>query len=224
MKTNYILFLFVLLFSCEKYDEVHLDYIDSENEVKYSVMPKDTRLHPGLNRMGVSCKLLYTSSLEKYVVAYNDEKIEVEMPAPINDTVFINHVIPNLTEGVIDVTIYSQDNEGNPSISETLTSKVLGENYRKNILNRNISDTLSTDSSFIVKFLPAPENVVRLDFSYTNINDVENLVRVSAESSQIEVKDYKKGSEYSYVTYYLPNPMAIDTISTSSKVVDNFPL
>lgn len=211
------------IFSCDKYDEIHEDYVDNMEEIKYSVIPENVIIHSGLERLYISADILYTSSLNKFVVDCEGEIKEIDIPAPINDTSKLYEEIPYLKEGVVDLYVYTTDNQDNKSLVKLYTGRVLGERYRSEILNRNVLDTASTDDGFKIRFITAPETSVRMDFSYTDSNNVAQILRIPSDTTEVKFTDYKKGSEYSYVTYYLPDENAIDTIATASQINGLFP-
>ncbi len=214
----------VSLMSCDKYDEIHKDYVDSMDETKYSVNPENVILHSGLERLFVSTDLVYTSSLSKFIVEINDEMHEFDIPMPVEgDTTKLMYELPNLAEGVVDTYLYTIDNEDNKSLVTLYTGRVLGDRYRSEILNRNILRTESVSDGYKIKFNSAPEKSVRVDLTYTNQEDVSSTLRLLSENDELVIGDYKSESEYTYVTYYLADENSIDTLATTTVISQFFP-
>lgn len=223
---NTKIFLILILFafvSCDKYDEVHTEYVDTMDEQKYSVIPENVILHSGFERLFVSADIIYTSSLDKFVVEIDGESQTFDIPTPVSDTSKIMQELPGLAEGVEDVYLYTTDNENNKSIIKLYTGRVLGQRYRSEIQNRNVLATEDLDEGFKIKFNSAPENAVWVNFAYTTSADTDTTIRIPSESSEVLISNYKLGSSYSYATFYLPDVNSIDTISTAVQVTGDFP-
>ena len=223
---NTKIFLILILFafiSCEKYDEVHTEYVDTMDEQKYSVIPENVILHSGFERLFVSTDIIYTSSLDKFVVEIDGQSQTFDIPTPINDTSKIMQELPDLAEGVEDVYLYTTDKENNKSIIKLYTGRVLGQRYRSEIQNRNVLSTEKLDEGFKIKFNSAPENAVWVNFEYTTIAEIDTTIRILSETSEVLIANYKLGSSYSYSTFYLPDAYSIDTISTAVQITGDFP-
>lgn len=214
----------VSLVSCDKYDEVHKGYVESMDEIKYSVKPINVILHTGLERLVVSSDIVYTSSLDQFIIEVNDTIFKFEIPIPtIDDTARVMYELPNLTEGVSDVYLYTTDNEANKSLIKLYTGRVLGDRYRSEILNRNLLEAKSVEEGFKFKFNSPPEKSVRVDLTYMNKDDENVVVRIPSTTMDTIVTNFKFESEYSYVTYYLANKNAIDTVATKIVIKGMFP-
>jgi hypothetical protein len=78
-----LIFLAISLFACDKYDEVHTEFLESMDEQKYSVIPENVILHSGYKRLFVSADIVYTTSLSKFIVEINEQVYEFDIPSPV---------------------------------------------------------------------------------------------------------------------------------------------
>lgn len=215
----------VVLISCDKYDEVHLEYIDEQEKI-YSPIPENVLVSSGYKRLKFNSDFIYTTSLNKIVIDIDEQKLEFDLSLPESsetDTLFFEQTLENLTEGSKILKVYSVDTDNNLSLEKLYFGKVYGEKYQENLLNRNILEKTKDGDNCKIKFNTNPERAIRLELIYTKQDDSSDTLALRGTESEFEISDFKPGSEFSYRTFYHPDDLCLDTIPTAEAYTDTFP-
>jgi hypothetical protein len=214
----YIALLCAVLISCDKFDEVHHEYIDDVNEQVYSTIPEDVSALGGLGKVKIEGYFIYTSNLDKLMIEYQNEVISQDLTAPENsDTIFFSQIIDNFEEGTVDFRVYSVDIVGNSSIVKEKTAKVYGEVYQKKQLNRQLLSATKTDTSLNISFGAAPDGSVKLEFNYLDSLGEAQTATLMTDENLLILNDAADSVIYNYKTYFLPSN-AFDSIPTFESI------
>ncbi|TKG95430.1 hypothetical protein EYV94_08275 [Puteibacter caeruleilacunae] len=218
---NMLILVMIVFASCEKYDEVHEEYVQ-DGEIVYSVKPDSIEVLPGLNRCKVTTEMAVTPNLDKLVIEWNDEQQITDVPTD-TDTAYMNVEIANLEEGSVLFKVYSLDTDGNASVIVNAFGNVYGERYQSSLLQRGVTEIKSVKEGAIVYFKSNPEKSVGVELTYTDNDDAIQTVRVEVSDEEVVLENAKFGSELNYRTLYLPEENSLDTIPTAATVSMTIP-
>lgn len=221
-KLIYLLTLsFGLFTACDKFDEVHQEYIKN-GEIIYSVRPDSVHVLAGYNRCALVVQFRTTPALSKMVIINGEERITLDIPktSPI---VSVQHIFNNTPEGAITLQVYSEDIDLNKSVFVNAFGSVYGEHYQDNILNRSLLSISKEEEQAILKFNTSPEKSVAIELSYQN-NRGENITtQLPYDEKELRISDFVSEGEFSYKTLYVPEENCLDTIPTAEIVHGVFP-
>src|SRR5690554_4847603 len=140
MKRIFIIFMFLIFgtfMGCKDMDSQYKDFIVPGGLV-YVGKPNEVKAHPGKNRVllkwlkGSDPKITYTRI---YWNNYSDS-IEINID-PQKENIEV--LIDNLQEQNYSFFLISFDDEGNTSVPLEVITRVFGDTYEKNLLNRGLN-------------------------------------------------------------------------------------
>ncbi|PWK77109.1 uncharacterized protein DUF5000 [Mucilaginibacter oryzae] len=217
----------LILYSCKKDEQTDYKRFLNNQEIVYTGAVKNVIVQPGNLEMGLKWKVGSDATIVKYVVYYNnkaDSQVVAATEAK-NDT--IRTVIKGLSEYNYSFTIYSFDAKGNKSLAtEINNAPVYGPVYQAGLNNRPVNNTdpfsLNDDGSLTLNF-GTPDTInTKTVISYFNNSGSVSKAVILASQNTITLKDYKFGTDVSYLSYYLPTRTALDTFAVTS--LATFPL
>ncbi len=208
----FFLLLFIVLASCEKFDEVHQEYIEG-GEITYSIKPESIQVIAGLNRCVVTAQVAVTPNIDKFVVEWEDQKIETPLSSNV-DTAEVEAEITNVKEGAVIFNVTTTGLQGNISVPSNAFGTVYGDKYQKNLLHRGIVEINGIEEGALVKFSTSPENSVGVTLNYTDQDGILQTINVLPDDKEVILTNCEYGSVLEYLTYYLPEENCLDTIPT----------
>ncbi|MCL3779268.1 hypothetical protein EMN47_02600 [Prolixibacteraceae bacterium JC049] len=209
----YILLLASIFWmSCEKYDEVHDEYVKG-GEIVYAVKPDNIEVLPGFKRCEIKTELVTTPNLDELVVEWSDEQKTVVIPAD-TDTAFMTLEMNDMTEGAVLFKLHSTDKNDNKSVVVNAFGNVYGEKYQASLLQRGVKEVISIKEGAKVRFKSSPEKSVGVKLKFEDNAGAINTLDILANTEEVLLEDVKFGSEVKYATMFLPAPNCLDTIPT----------
>lgn len=225
MKTryNYIkLFLLVLvlgIISCQDMDEVHEQYV-ADGEIIYTNKVDSLTTFAGKNRVKISGYITGGFNVNEVVVTWNKGLNQQVFPYQKSDeeTDPIDLIVTNLDEDNYEFNIYSKDEDGNKSIPVVVFGSAYGENYQSNLEPRAVNKVSFDETNAEIVLALSSELQRDTEFRFTDTNNTENIITVSAEDNQVILKNISLNNPISYRTYYVPT-QAVEGEETS---IDQF--
>lgn len=213
-KTLCIVFLAILLVGCAKEDD-YKEFIKDGTKT-YPGKALDLKASPGKYRVVLSWTAVDTK-IARYLVSWNNKRDSLVVPAKNTGDVAdsISLEIKNLQETDYLFTVTSFDKLGNRSITEEVKANVYGDIFAQAALSRGFKNANSIDGVAILKWSNSSEGEVGVEINYTNKNNGLSKVIMAATDTVANLVNFKNGSTFSYRTLYLPDSLAIDTVSTT---------
>ncbi len=212
--------LLIVLSSCEKFDEVHQEYVEG-GEIVYSVKPDSIEVIPGYKRCMIKAQVVVTSNVDKFVVEWGEQTVET--PIPSDDTASVEVEINSITEGAVIFNVITVNKMGDKSVPSNAYGNVYGEKYQKTLLPRIIDEVKGVDGGAVVMFSSSPDKSVGIRLNYKDQDGVIQTISVSPDVNEVNLPNSMFGSELDYLTYYLPEENCLDTIPTYSPTYELIP-
>ncbi|MGV3763731.1 DUF4998 domain-containing protein [Parapedobacter sp.] len=225
-RTNYIIYCLLIgvcissFFACRKQDDTYKQFLEG-GEIVYVQRADSLKAYPGKNRVKLSWTILSDPDVRSARIFWNGgaDSAEVAINRTMGtDTVYV--VLDNLPEGAYTFDVYTYDDAGNSSIKADVFAQAYGDNYVASLLNRAIEQIGYNNGKLELAWYGADNQAIGTEVSYTDAEGVQRKVEVLPGDSVAVLADYKPNSPFEYVTYYLPDTMAIDTFVTDASVVE----
>lgn len=213
--------LYVILvnafFSCDT--DLYETYDEYTPEKVVSVSAGEPTVFAGNEKVVMVVEISADPKLKKGVVTSIDG--DVKYVFEINRTVFEPELIPiefEAEEGVENLIVHLEDEEGNKSLGVEIFADVLGESHRASLLNREIDAiTVNAQSELVINWVSnkQPQNIngeivdviqepllLETTLSYTDSNGEEQTVVVDSTEDVTTIVDFQPGGTYTYTSTY----------------------
>ncbi|RZM27659.1 MAG: hypothetical protein EOO88_12020 [Pedobacter sp.] len=206
--------LSLIIFGCKK-EDAYKDFVKG-GAIIYPGKPLGLKALAGKNRAKLSWVVI-DAKVSRFVIHWNNRMDSLEVPA-VNtgetaDTV--NVIVGNLPENNYIFEIVSYDSNGNKSIKEEVATKVYGDEFIGSLLNRPIKRSGSMSGVAEVYWGTPEQSDVGVEVKYTDNSGMVRNVTVSNTDTLTTLANYKNGTQFSYRTFFLPDTMSFDTVSTA---------
>jgi hypothetical protein len=207
-----ILIAAVSLFSCAgDMDSTYKQFV-VPNGINYPQRVDDLEIVFGESRVKLTWTKPIDPKVAKTMVFWNNyaDTFLVNVPA---EGQIVTCIIDNLPEGNYTFQVKTFDSEGNSSISNDISGKVLGANYRAGLTARTIKSATITEPDGTVGFVDCGS--ATLDLIYTEIrykNNSDEIVTLQLPASVINttLPDVKRGEYFEFRSVFYPKN-ALDT-------------
>ena len=222
MKNNILLYWFAILtislsavVSCGELDDTHKEYIEDGEQI-YIGKPLLIQTNSGNERIKFNIIISADPKIAKGRITWNagenSHEFDVVRTSEGFEVVSEELEIP---EGSYAFVVTLHDNQGRTSLEYEHSALVYGPKYLASLLNRAISEIQALPSEATIKWATAETGTVETIFSYQNRNGEEKSVVISPETSELILDDYPIGGEYTIVTKYKPDELALETFETA---------
>src|SRR5690606_29384464 len=225
-RTNYTIYSLLIgvcissFFACRKQDDTYKQFLEG-GEIVYVQRADSLKAYSGKNRVKLSWRILSDPDVRSARIFWNGgaDSAEVAINRTTGtDTVYV--VLDNLAEGAYTFDVYTYDDAGNSSIKADVFAQAYGDNYVASLLNRAIEQIGYNNGKLELAWYGADNQAIGTEVIYADVAGVQRKVDVRPGDSVSILEDYKPNSPFEYVTYYLPDTMAIDTFVTDASVVE----
>ncbi|MDR2774874.1 MAG: Ig-like domain-containing protein [Tannerella sp.] len=221
---KFIVIIVGTCFSCNDMMDVHQKYLEGGEKI-YAPKVDSLYFFNGKERVLMQFWLLEAPNVRSVDVLWNnyaDSLIVPVTPSAGLDSMAV--YIPLPKERAYTLYVRTTDIFGNHSLSEMGSATSYGAIYESALVNRRVksAETRITDVSSLstIKWYGIIDDYVCSEIRYTDVNNMAQTVRVSAnEESTTVPDDAKDGSIYEYRTLYMP-PNSIDTFHTAWEVLE----
>ncbi len=216
--SNLCFLAIVMLMACQKQDHGYKEFLEGGEKI-YVAKADSLRGFPGKNRIELQWLLLSDPSIASANIYWNNRADSMKVDLVKTDKIdTVSVIIPNLEEGGYDFEVISKDKKGNSSISKTVYAYAYGENYRRSLLPRSISNTtLTAQNELKFTWRKANEQVLSTEIKYLNSEDQERVVVLPQTETELLLPDWKIGSTIQYASWYKPDTLAIDSFLSTAK-------
>ena len=216
-QTQYLIGLLLLgsLSACSKMNGTYADFV-KDGAIVYPGKADSLTTKPGKERMGLSW-ILSDPAVRKCVVYWNQQTDSLVVPIEgtrSSDTIDV--VIADLPEGSYAFTVWTYDEDGNPSVRAEASGEVYGEAYASTLTSRFIDQMRVDSGKVIVTWTTADEGTLGEQIQYTDRNGVIRERFVPASDSAV-LTAFRPGGSFRYTTLYTPDSLAIDTFYSATE-------
>lgn len=208
--------VFIGLVSCSEMDD-YRKFTDG-NEILYTGKVDSVLMMGGKNRVVFTGLLMSDPKITSVKIYWNVRNDSLVIPIVRSagiDTLMES--IP-LSEGVYNFEIFTFDDGSNRSIPVNATGISYGANYASGLYNRLVKQASLADNNVdvVVEWYNGSEDSPYTEVDYTDINDVQRVVKVTPKKDETILEQYKIGTAFTVKTYFVPEEMVVDTFVTES--------
>jgi hypothetical protein len=194
------------------------EYLD-QGEINYLGRPNWAFTQSGNGRVCIGWFVNDDPRIEGCTIAWNNLNNEPQTASfPINRSAltdgYMSVIIP-LEEGTYVFKIVHTGDKGYPSIATEASGRVYGSDYLSTLSPRKISSVNAFSDRIEITWLPAEANVTKVLLTYET-NSGKRTIEVAPTETTTVLTDHKNLGQYSWETYYLPDPGALDEFSVVS--------
>ena len=113
----------LIYFSCTDMDSIHEDYLNGE--IIYAGKLDTLKIRPGYYRAQLEGYTQFLGTSNQITIEYDEQMISYPIDEDLSDIFSV--VIENLDEGSYEFNVYTQDPNGNLSVSQTVAGNVIGD-------------------------------------------------------------------------------------------------
>jgi hypothetical protein len=215
------LYLFgILLFmvSCKGMNDNIEEYLE-RGEINYLGRPDFAYTLNGNGRVNIGWFVNDDPRIEGCTITWNGRNNEPQSASfPINHNALVNgyvNVPIELEEATYVFKIVHTGEKGYPSIATEVSGRVYGANYFSTLSPRKITSIEAFSDRIEINWLPADATVTKVLFTYETI-DGQQTIEIAPEETKTVLTNHKTQGRYSWITYYLPEPNALDEFSVVS--------
>lgn len=209
LKFSTLLFSFLLLSACDSDDS--LAVLPQDESV---AQLKTFSIRPGENRVKVQGTVPAGADIREVVIFWNDQANSLSIPvSSSNEEQQFSTFIPDLEERVYDFEMQTINSAGAGSPLVSGASEVFGEGYRNTLLNRPVSTSNLAQSKLDIQFdgMDFSTGPIGIEVNYENTSGEMQNVFYPISQDRVIIDDYKRNTDYSYRTVFVPSPLAVDT-------------
>lgn len=219
MKSQYkwyfcVVVLGCILSACRKSDEYK--QFTKDGEIIYPAKADSVEVLPGRNRVQLSWATI-DSRIVKYKIYWNNKGDSLEVPVVRTGTGnaadSLKVIVGPLVEASYQFDIYSFDSDGNRSIKTEVEESAYGDNYENTLLGRGLrsANVIAGVADADLMWVLGDSTEAGVKLTYTDNSNQLKTIIIPADEDTSKLPDYKQGTDFSYVTLFLPVPGAIDT-------------
>ena len=176
----------LMLMACQKQDHGYKEFLEGGEKI-YVAKADSLRGFPGKNRIELQWLLLSDPTIASANIYWNNRADSMKVDLVKTDKIdTVSVIIPNLEEGGYDFEVISKDKKGNSSISKTVYAYAYGENYRRSLLPRSISNTtLTAQNELKFTWRKANEQVLSTEIKYLDAEGQERVVVLPQKENEL---------------------------------------
>lgn len=125
--------------------------------------------------------------------------------------------VTDLTDGYYIFEVTTFDNEGTPSLVQTLNARVYGDVYRNSLRARGVDNAKQDDESVVVTLTGVLQDSYKSVIIYRDKAGAEQRRDIAVTDMSVTIEDWESEGAYVIETYYLPNETAVDLFKVESE-------
>ncbi|GAA3986687.1 DUF4998 domain-containing protein [Mucilaginibacter dorajii] len=204
------------LSSCTKTTGDAYKKYEKGGEITYPGRADSVLVNSGYNKVQVAVVLGNDPLVTKLKIYWNNQLDSVEAPVTHTagkDTAKV--IIPNLTEGNYNFTIYTYDSQNHKSVVSNASGVVYGPSYLASLTNRTLKSLApSADGNKIeIAWGVAAGGELGVEVNYTALSGAAKTITVPPTVTATELPDFKESTQLTYRSLYKPDSSAFETFS-----------
>lgn len=212
----FIVIVALVIHSCTSSDE-YLKFTEG-GAVSYVGKIDSLKFYSGRNRLKLEGLIISDPKVTELRVYWNRKKDSLVVPITRTSGIdAVSTFVENIPENIYNFEVKTFDAKGNSSIAQNVTAQTYGERYQASLVDRKIiSSSLSSNLSLIIDFasMDLTTGAFATEVVYTDKFDVEQTLMVPVATSQVNIPNYKIGSQFKQRSLFLPAKNAIDVFYT----------
>lgn len=204
-KSWHVFAIAFLLIACDKKE------ITPEGGISLPSLPKQATVSPGYNRAKISFAK-GDDRIKAYELFWNDraKSLKIDPTKQPGETIEVE--IEDLEEGLYSFEIVTYDSDGK-SAGLVVKTKVYGDSYLKLLKNRTVKELGFIEGGEpYIDWIVAHKDEAVIKLSYIGNDDKTHTVKVINGAMKTALPAYKKDTNIEYITAYVPESGALDTI------------
>ena len=133
---NLVLASSLIYISCSDMDSIHYEYLNGE--IIYAGKLDTLKIRPGYYRAQLEGYTQFLGTSNQITIEYEDQIISYPIEENLSDIFSV--IIEDLEEGSYEFNVYTQDPNGNLSISQTIAGSVIGDEFISDQNPREVLD------------------------------------------------------------------------------------
>lgn len=200
--------------SCSKTrGDAFKDYMKG-GEIIYPGRVDTLLVHPGLNRIKMLVVLGNDPLVNQVRVFWNNKADSLTLPVKRTsgiDTVEI--MIPNLTEGNYNFSVFTYDAEGHISVVVNATGVAYGPSYTSSLVNRTLKslETSPDGNQIYLNWGGAAIGETSIEVKYIGLDGQEKTITAQPDELVTILPDYQSRSQLTYRSEYKPDTLAFES-------------
>jgi hypothetical protein len=197
-------------------EDIHKEYL-ADGDIIYAPKPLNIETFAGKKRVKLKYYLVNAVNVKKCIIEWDNgeasKTIDITPKIPLDS---IEVIVDNLEERSYIFKVYTVDNNGNRSIKEQVTGSAYDARYLAGLTNRpviGISGGGTVDSVVVLWGTP-PAGNTHVEIKYLNTDETEVGMTVPDSVNRTVIRNWKSETDMSIVSFYIPEPTAIDTFHT----------
>ncbi|WP_346319180.1 DUF4998 domain-containing protein [Chitinophaga sp. YIM B06452] len=206
--------LLVALASCDKFTDVHKEYIQG-GEIIYAVKPDSVVFIAGRERLMMRLWMENAQNIKEVIVSWNGGQDSMILPMtlkPGRDSIEV--LLNGLEEKAYSFNIYAMDNFGHRSLTYTQFGATYGATYAASLQNRRIKAISLSETAGLIEWFAPAEGMILNEVKFVNRRGTDTTVRFSGASFSVGI-DAPGSTEFQYRSLYIPQSESIDTFYTA---------
>lgn len=204
------------VYACSGMDEYKNLYL-KDGIKSYTGKIDSVKVYSGHERVMIEGLLMSDPKVTGCMIYWNSKTDSMNVPVIRTDNVDTLRQIINLPENLYNFEIYTYDQYGNHSVPVYATGDSYGANFMSQLINRPLKETpIAVENGLTIRFLPVDQTLgpVHTIVSYINLEGKKDTAHVATNQECYLIENYKKGTEFTYITQYVPDTLCIDTFSS----------
>ncbi len=208
-----VLILASVMVSCSKTDGHAYKKYMKNGEIIYPGRPDSVIVQSGQNRLKLSIALGNDPSVSRVVVYWSNDQDSLEAPVTqLTGKDTIKLLIPGLTEGNYNFTVYTYDKTGHRSVPVNAFGMVYGPHYIGALTNRRLRSVVPSEdgTQVLLNWGTAASGEAGIDITYTGTDGTPQHITATDKETQTTLSTYKEGSTFTYRSRYKPDSTAFE--------------
>ena len=179
----------LIYFSCTDMDSIHEDYLNGE--IIYAGKLDTLKIRPGYYRAQLEGYTQFLGTSNQITIEYDEQMISYPIDEDLSDIFSV--VIENLDEGSYEFNVYTQDPNGNLSVSQTVAGNVIGDEFISDQNPREVLDYSFEPEGNYVNFYGNAESEYVIYTLVDYENDENEVIRDTLffEDNRLRLIDLK---------------------------------
>ena len=192
-------------------------YLD-EGEYLYASKIDSLKALSGDERALITGLLMYGYDTKECVIRWQPGDGEAVVPIQRQEPVEkFEYSVTDLTDGYYIFEVTTFDNEGTPSLVQTLNARVYGDVYRNSLRARGVDNAKQDDESVVVTLTGVLQDSYKSVIIYRDKAGAEQRRDIAVTDMSVTIEDWESEGAYVIETYYLPNETAVDLFKVESE-------
>ncbi len=221
IRTLILFFLFLSLYGCSKMDATYKEFLTNSDKL-YPGKVDSVQVFTGRERIKFDVLLSSDPKVKKVKVFWDGREQSFETPVNPEEIGRRKEIlIPAVEEGDYTFYLITYDRDDNPSIPVEIFSRVYGDAFESNLINRfMISENNFETDSVEIHWAEADLSYadLRVEINYEDADGSAQVIFVEQDELRTTLRNYKWGLPFSYQTIVQPDSTCMDEFRATAAI------